>query len=633
MNKLTIALLASTVALFGCGDEIKQDTANTPAEGGGGNEQTVLVPQPQPLSYPTADNGDALLGNSAYPAVSYGSWRSTIRESGANVPTVEMQKEDMKILAAMGIKIIRTYNTRDYINPADGKSNTENLLEAIAELKEEDDNFEMYVMLGAWIQAHGSWDDETPNDRTVEHANNALEIAKAKELALAYPDIVKVIAVGNEAMVDWAGSYNVVPGIILDNVNDLQQWKTQDESTQDLWITSSDNFAVWSGSDVNGNQGDQTDLKALINAVDYVSAHTYAMHDTHYNPTFKEEWKVPVSQQDLSVQEQVDFAMERAYEHTIEQIAAVQEFVNSVDPSKPIHIGETGWTSISSDGLGEGGTGAAGEYQQKLFHDDMREWSENFGASLFFFQAFDEPWKGGTNNPSSHSEKNFGLIDIDCNVKFVAWDHVQTLNDLGLDRDCNAGFNASYGEVVQNVVDDINSLPLAPEPTEPVEGEFRILGATAFAGAVDWEGTAWPGIDEVSGILTVTPAVPAPKSWGWGAMIGDNQNRDLSSKSTISFEIRGYTDNGRPLAEFAFGVGFQTDYGEWGTNHSIKFNNGTGYTLTNDWQTVTIDIASDLPASLGELTKVKNPLIVHHTSIDGNLTESDIQLRNISWFD
>ena len=51
----------------------------------------------------------------------------------------------MKILAAMKIKLIRTYNTQLF-------GETINILEGIKSLKKEDPNFEMYVMLGAWIE-------------------------------------------------------------------------------------------------------------------------------------------------------------------------------------------------------------------------------------------------------------------------------------------------------------------------------------------------------------------------------------------------------------------------------------------------------------------------------------------------
>ncbi|WP_234496471.1 hypothetical protein [Vibrio maritimus] len=593
-------------------------------------EGVGLSAQPTPDSFPVSDSGQPLLGNPQYQAISYGAWRSDTRESGDLVPTVQEHVEDMKILNAMGIKVIRTYNTQGFIG-TDGYSNTENLLAAIRQLKDEaaaDGNtFEMYVMLGVWIDANNAWTG-SPIDSSTDSPKNALEIAKAKELALAYPDIIKVIAVGNEAMVDWASSYKVHPSIILNHVKDLQSWKLESSDTDDLWITTSDNWAVWAGIDNNGNYGEQADLKSLIQAVDYVSLHTYAHHDTHYDPIFKEDWKVSEADQSLSKEEQIAISMQKAYTRSLEQYAAAQAFVNSVDPTKPIHIGETGWSTSSTDGYGAGGTQAADEYKQKMFHDDMRDFANNEGVSLFFFQAFDEPWKGGDN--PGHSEKNFGLIDIDCNVKYVAWDKVDTLNDLGLTRDCN-GFTASYGGVYATLMDDVLAPPYAPVEQPPVEGEFKVLGSALFsgAGAFAWEDTAWAGVDE-DGVLTVATSPTSAKDWGWGTHIGDESRRDFTAVKTLKFDIRGFTEGGKALAEFAFGVGFQSDTGgQWSTNHTIRFNTGD-YQLTTDWQTIEVDISqfSNSP----NLTQVTQPFIVNGTTKEG-LTEADIQVRNISWFE
>ena len=64
-----------------------------------------------------------ILGNPKYPAICYGGYRDTTRDV---VPTVDQIKEDLKILSAMGIRIVRTYNTQQYAHAA-------NLLEAIAQ--------------------------------------------------------------------------------------------------------------------------------------------------------------------------------------------------------------------------------------------------------------------------------------------------------------------------------------------------------------------------------------------------------------------------------------------------------------------------------------------------------------------
>ena len=104
----------------------------------------------------------------------------------------------------------------------------------------------MYVMLGAWVEAKGSWGDNVDHTQgNVE--NNTAEINKAVELANQYPDIVKAIAVGNEAMVQWATSYFVFPKTILKWVNHLQELKKKKRLSRDVWITSSDNYESWGG--------------------------------------------------------------------------------------------------------------------------------------------------------------------------------------------------------------------------------------------------------------------------------------------------------------------------------------------------------------------------------------------------
>ena len=158
------------------------------------------------------------------------------------------------------------------------KPQAANLLKAISELKQEDPTFEMYVMLGAWIDCKNAWTDQEP-DHNEESEANASQILVAAYLANQYPDIVKVIAVGNEAMVKWAATYYVQPRIILKWVNHLQGLKKEGKLPEDLWITSSDNFASWGGG---GEEYHVEDLNELIKAVDYISMHTYPMHDTHY---------------------------------------------------------------------------------------------------------------------------------------------------------------------------------------------------------------------------------------------------------------------------------------------------------------------------------------------------------------
>jgi exo-beta-1,3-glucanase (GH17 family) len=358
-----------------------------------------------------------ILGDPDYLAMSYGGYRNVDHDIE---PTVDELKEDMKILAAMGVGILRTYKVH--------LPHASNVLKAISELKKEDPSFEMYVMLGAWINCKNAFTDEAP-DHNQESEGNAIEIAKAVELASQYPNIVKVIAVGNEAMVKWQALYYVQPGIILKWVNYLQGLKESGKLSKDLWITSSDNFASWGGGE---DQYHVEDLNKLIHAVDFISMHTYPMHDTHYNPVF---WGVPEEQNKLSDRKKIDLAIERSMEYAKSQYESVSNYMKNIGADKPIHIGETGWATVSNSFYGPEGAKATDEYKSAVFHKLMRDWTNENKTSCFYFEAFNEPWKDA-NNPNG-SENHFGLFTVDGQAKYALWELVDKGTFNGLTRNGN----------------------------------------------------------------------------------------------------------------------------------------------------------------------------------------------------
>lgn len=356
-----------------------------------------------------------ILGNPDYLAISYGGYRAKTRDVQ---PTIPQLKEDMKILAAMGVKILRTYNVQ--------LKQASNLLKAISELKSESSDFEMYVMLGAWIDCKNAWTDLVPNHE-VESEQNAEEIDRAVALAKQYPDIVKIIAVGNEAMVTWATSYFVRPNVILKWVKYLQDLKKHGELPQDLWITSSDDFSSWGGGDPSYHT---EDLNELIRAVDYISMHTYPMHNSHYNPAF---WQVPEAEYQLSDLEKIESAMQRALVFSQEQFDGVANYMRSLGINKPVHIGETGWATLSNEHYGADGSKAADEYKSGRYFQLMREWTNKEHISCFYFEAFDEQWKDEANPLGS--ENHFGLINLKGEAKYAIWDLVENGVFKGLTRD------------------------------------------------------------------------------------------------------------------------------------------------------------------------------------------------------
>lgn len=391
-----------------------------------------------------------ILGNPDYQAISYGGYRETSREIQ---PTVSQIKEDMKILATLGIKVLRTYNTHF--------DHASTVLKAIRELKEEDPQFEMYVMLGAWIKCMNAF---TPNpDHNIEDKEaNAAEIERAIEMAKNYPDIIKIIAVGNEAMVKWATSYFVQPSVILKWVNYLQDTKGEGVLPADLWITSSDNFASWGGGDPIYHV---EDLEKLIKAVDFLSIHTYPMHDTHYNPKF---WGISEDESDQTLEEKIESAMDRATGYAISQYEHVLDYLEKIGVEKPVHIGETGWASFSNELYGSDGSKATDEYKEALYYHKIREWSTKNGISCFYFEAFDEIWKDA-GNPGG-SENYFGLFTIEGKAKFALWDYIDSNLFKGLSRD-GKPIVKTYNGDLDALMKDV----LLPENKKELEIDYHSL--------------------------------------------------------------------------------------------------------------------------------------------------------------
>lgn len=399
-------------------------------------------PSDQPVK-PKEVTAKDILGNAAYPAICYEGYRQKSREIQ---PTVDQLKEDVKILSAMGIRILRTYNVQ--------LPHASNLLKAIHELKIADPDFEMYVMLGAWIECKNAWIDKAP-DHNQESEQNEGEINRAVALVNQYPDIVKVVAVGNEAMVKWAASYYVQPSVILKWVNHLQSLKTSGKLPKDLWITSSDDFSSWGGGDSSYHT---EDLKKLVMAVDYISMHTYPYHNTHYNPEF---WRVPVEEEKLSEVEKTDLAMVRAKEFAKSQYDSVANYVKSLGVDKPIHIGETGWATASDGFYGPEGSRAADEYKQGLYYKHVRDWTNASGISCFYFEAINEQWKDA-GNPKG-TENHFGLFGLSGEAKYALWDLVDQGVFNNLTRDGNPVIK-TYGGDEKKLLEEVMAPPTKSNP-------------------------------------------------------------------------------------------------------------------------------------------------------------------------
>lgn len=605
---------------------------------------TLLLTSCESAQHPEGLSGspspEHVFGDPDYRAISYGGYRGLTRDEA---PSLEQVIEDMQILSAMGIRLLRTYNTSQY--PL-----AELTLKAIAALKAQDPNFEMYVMLGAWIEARNAWAEgvwDAENNRWVQGTvpdhtsgnieNNTREIETAIRLANAYPGIVKAIAVGNEAMVQWAVQYFVYPPVILKWVNHLQNLKATGELTPDIWITSSDNYESWGG----GNSVYRTDdLIELMRAVDFISVHTYPFHDSFYNSEF---WGVLADEEALDPPLMTAAVMGRAVDYGKSQYNAVVEYASELGINKPIHIGETGWASTDGTAYGASGSKAADEHKQKLFHDLMRAWTDEAGISLFYFEAFDERWKQAADPQSS--ENHFGLIGLDNTLKYVLWDAADTGVFDGLTRDGMPLVKSFSGDVdtlmasallppfksqmavrrIETPTEDRQPgetvterhYVVTPQPSSTIEDDGIGFPSAALK-LIPWEGTA--NIELL--VDNIVRVQPREGDW-WGASLelDADQGEDLSqfTAGTLRFDIKG-------SASAALSIGFQTGSYLRGdqVNHFAAFGPGTEYEITEAWTPVAISIAEINGGA--DLTDVTNILAFLSQNKGG---DQEILVRNV----
>ena len=98
-----------------------------------------------------------------------------------------------------------------------------------------------------------------------------------------------------------------------------------------------------------------------------------------------------------------------ALAYTIENL----EDVRTALPDKPMAVLEAGWATIA-DEFGD----RASEANQVRYYDELHAWARDNNMTIFFFEAFDEPWKGDPERPMG-AEKHWGIFNVDRSPKQV----------------------------------------------------------------------------------------------------------------------------------------------------------------------------------------------------------------------
>jgi exo-beta-1,3-glucanase (GH17 family) len=289
-------------------------------------------------------------------AICYSGYRDG-QQPGGNSPTYSEIKEDLLILQK-NWKYLRLYDCDEH---------SEMVLEVI-----KNEKLHFKVMLGAYIVAEMNnfgcpWGGTYPEEVLVSNKEkNRKQIEKLIQFANSYSDIVIALSAGNEACVDWTDHY-VPEESVINYVRMLKKGARQP-------VTFCENYVPWI-----------TKLKALAVEVDFISIHTYPV------------WEYKNIHESLGYTQQNYRAVASSY------------------PNKQIVITEAGWAT-NSNGRGICPENVS-EENQRIYYNDLMEWSRSEGVLIYVFEAFDEPWKGSPE--PLEPEKHWGLFDVDRKPKLV----------------------------------------------------------------------------------------------------------------------------------------------------------------------------------------------------------------------
>jgi exo-beta-1,3-glucanase (GH17 family) len=299
-------------------------------------------------------------------AICYSGFRPGQSPGSGKYPTYQEVKEDLLIL----------HGYWQYLRLYDCDTHSETVIEVIQQEK-----LDFKVMLGAYIGAEmnnfgcpwgGSYSEE---ELEQNKRRNLAQINKLIKLANDFPEIIFSLSAGNEATVDWTDHFVPVEQVI-NYVRLIKQGAKQP-------VTFCENYVPWLNK-----------LKPLVDEVDFISIHTYPV------------WEYK------NIHESMQVTMDNFYS------------VAEAYPDKPVVITEAGWTT-NSDGRGINPDNVC-EQRQETYYHDLINWSEKENILTFFFEAFDELWKGS--QESMEPEKHWGLFTVDRKPKKVMQPFFPDLN-------------------------------------------------------------------------------------------------------------------------------------------------------------------------------------------------------------
>jgi len=300
-------------------------------------------------------------------AICYSGFRDGQSPHGS-YPNYHEVKEDLLLL----------HKHWKYLRLYDCDQHAETVLEVIQK-----ENLDFKVMLGAYIGAeennyHCPWNAGIYPEQQLEtnRKNNQLRIKKLIELANQHIEYIFSVSVGNEACVSWT-DHMVPQSRVIDFVRQVKNSVSQP-------VTFCDSYAAW-----------LSELEELANEVDFISIHTYPV------------WENKTINEALEYSKQNYYSVSQRY------------------PNKQVIITEAGWTTKSN---GSGINPAlVNEEVQKIYFEKLMDWVLEENILAFYFEAFDEMWKGS--HEPFEPEKHWGLFDINRTSKLAVKELISSANN------------------------------------------------------------------------------------------------------------------------------------------------------------------------------------------------------------
>ncbi len=513
----SVLLTCATAALVACG-------------GGGVVPSTGVAPRALSADFNTRK------------AASYSPFRTGNRDTEPLTDANVLQ--DLQLLSDGGFKLIRLFDSSN------------NVADRVLRQLAAHPSLDIKVMLGAYIVSESS---PYLNDaqRASNRALNQAEVARAVALATNtnYRSIVAAVSVGNETMVSWSfvpSSTAIMAGYITSVRNQITQP-----------VTTDDNWAFFAGINTEPN-----DPKPILNAVDFVSVHTYPLADSLYN-TWDWRQSTAVAMMDGAI------AKAKADVNAVRANLEARGFSNL-----PIVVGETGWKATITNGE----TYRASPANQRMYYERLTAWAASPGApkSIIYFEAFDEPWKG--------ADDGWGLFNVARTPRCVIKDLYPLITpETSSCTDAQALHYiapTSRGAVTEN-----RYTAYADTVTQGEARPFETPRFDAWNGTTasypQSAGAAAPS-DQGNGI-TITPS---PEVWGWGLILDmPNGTEDLSNfnvpSGRLNFSIK--TTYAGKLE-----IGFYTGSSVMNTGYDVYVPISSGqYGYVNDgaWHDVSIPIS------------------------------------------